>query len=58
MIDSDTSRCHGKDAEPTCRDCARRLQIPKDDPNRWFPYMGYAVCRGICVYKIPAKDTP
>jgi len=51
---SDISRCHGT-ASHCCTDCARRLQIPRDNLVGWYPYMEIKPVRNHCGFKILEK---
>ncbi len=58
LIAADDARCPG-DGSPHCADCARRLQLLRDDRDCWFPQMEAAPIRGSCVFKILARsNTP
>lgn len=55
LIAADEARCKGNDeAGSTCQDCARRLQLERDDEGRWYPRMFVSPIRGSCVYKLTA----
>lgn len=58
LIAADESRCRG-DGSTHCADCARRMQLERDDEKRWYPHMEAAPIRGSCVFKILARsNTP
>lgn len=56
MIPADTARCPGITGEPKCQVCARRLQMKKDTPDRWFPVMAPPIARGYCMCWIDSGD--
>lgn len=58
LIAADDARCRG-DGSTHCADCARRMQLERDDEKRWYPHMEAAPIRGSCVFKILARsNTP
>lgn len=58
LIAADEARCRG-DGSTHCADCARRMQLERDDEKRWYPHMEAAPIRGSCVYKILVRsNTP
>jgi hypothetical protein len=57
LIRSDEARCYG-DGSAKCQRCARRVQLDRDDPARWYPQMQVAPVRGACVYEIPIPKGP
>ena len=58
LIAADDARCPG-DGSAHCADCARRLQLLRDDRDRWYPHMDARPIRGSCVFKIVARsNTP
>jgi hypothetical protein len=57
-LPSDVSRCIGVEADAACLSCARRRQIERDDPARWYPMMG-GIWPGSgrwCGYRIPELE--
>jgi len=56
LIAADDARCNGDgEAGSTCQDCARRLQLERDDESRWYPHMFASPVRGSCIYKLTAS---
>lgn len=51
LLPADMARCHG-DGEHRCNKCARKLQIERDDVNRWFPWMKPGAIKTVCPYFI------
>jgi hypothetical protein len=51
-LPADYSRCRGVDTEAKCQHCARRHQIARDDPERYYPYFAGAPVNGRCEYFI------
>lgn len=56
LIASDVSRCAGDSASTVCKTCYRRLQIDRDDPNKWFPNIFVTPIAGVCIYKMGKND--
>lgn len=55
-IPADISRCHGEPDNHLCCWCARKIQIERDKPTAWYPYMSAAPVNGRCAYHIEEKD--
>ena len=60
LIPSDIARCPG-DKSHCCKDCARRVQLERDDEKHWYPRMIWVPINGVCLPKISiteyAKET-
>lgn len=55
-LPSDMSRCYGMPDESLCRACLRRLQIERDDSDRWFPYISMKPENGKCQFRILSDE--
>jgi hypothetical protein len=53
---SDIARCMGDSFDPLCQTCARRQQLYRDDPLRWYHYMDVTPINGQCEYRIAEAD--
>lgn len=55
-LPADIARCHGEPDHPVCARCARKIQIERDKPTKWYPYLSAVPINRGCAYRIEEKD--